>query len=281
MAAASPTTLALVALSVAACAGTSTIERPPPPVAASNVTIEAEHVRRGDAPVAVAADTDQPEGRVRASVLRQRAIVQECYERILPASPEAAGSITFTFTVEAQGLVHDATAETDTPELRPTRDCLLTHIRGTRVEGLTHALNVTWPFLFENPTLELTSSEVILTPHTRPPPIDPSVAAGAGSGALTSTEIQAVAAARLPDILGCYTTLLRTARRAEGSARFELTVAPDGNLAAVSMANVDGPIQPAAECISNILQSLHFRNTGRRTHTMIPITLRLRDTPAR
>lgn len=264
-----------------ACAGTSTIERPPPAVAASVVTLDAEHVRRGDAPVPVAVDTDRPEGRVRAAILRQRALVQACYERILPASPEAAGSITFNFTVEAQGLVHDATAETDAAVLRPTRDCLLTHIRGTRVEGLDHAVVITWPFEFENPTLELTAPEVVLTPRTRPAPLDASVAVGAGSGELTANEVQAVAATRLTDILGCYTTHLRTFHRAEGNARFELTVAPNGNLASVSMANVDGAVQPAAECIANLLQGLQFRNTGRRTHAVLPVSLRLRDAPPR
>lgn len=276
------TLLAVVA--VTAC-GAPRLPPPPPPEPPLTVAIPALRVRRG-ANAAVAAegvDTETSEGRVRAAVLRRRADIQECYERVLPASPDAAGRIDFRFVVERSGLVSDAQAETAAAPLRQTRECVLQILRPLQVDRIPRALILQWPFEFENPVLRVELPETVLFPRMSFPS-EQSVAAliGAGSGDLSADEVRAVAAPLLRPMLACYTPILRerATRRAEGRARFELTVAPDGAVADVSTLDVTETIRPAGECIASSLRAMHFRNSGRRTVIVLPLTMRPQENPS-
>lgn len=273
----------LATVGILACSSVPRLPPPPPPDPPQRVAVPAQRIRRGSTgagePVV---DTESSEGRVRAALLRRRADIVECYDRVLPASPDAAGRITFRFVVETSGLVSDAQAETDVAALRQTRECVLQIIRPLRVENVTHALAIEWPFEFENPILRVELPELAVFPRM-PLPSAQSVAAmvGAGSGDLTQEEVSAVAAPRVRDVLACYTPILRerATRRAEGRARFEVTVAPDGAVLDVATGDVTESVRPAGDCIAGVLRGLRFRNSGRRAVIVVPVAMRPQETP--
>jgi hypothetical protein len=271
----------LAALCLGAC-GAPRLPPPPPPEPPQTVAVPALRVRRGSNATTEAIDTESAEGRVRAALMLRRGDIQECYERVLPASPDAAGRITFRFTVETTGLVSDAQAQTDAAPLRQTRECVLQLIRPLQVERVSRAMAIEWPFEFENPVLRVEVPEVVLFPRMSFP-AEQSVATlvGAGSGDLTADEVRAVAAPLLRPMLNCYAPILRerATRRAEGRARFELTVTPDGAVADVAMLDVTETVRPAGECMSAAMRGLHFRNSGRRAVIVVPVTMRPQETP--
>lgn len=244
---------------------------PAPADPATEVTLEVERIRRSAPPVTVVADAEQAAGRIRVAVLRRREGIQECFERILPTNPDAAGRIDFAFTVETSGLVHDAVAETAVAPLRPVKECVLSIIRATRIEGIDHPAQVRFPVEFENPLLELTLTEMAVHPRMRTEgPTSAAVAVQAGRGDLTADEAQAVIDLHAAEVLACYAPLLRpTPRRGQsrpqGSARFEVMVAPSGEVVDIDREAVSDPVPQATECIQGVLQALHFRATGRRT----------------
>jgi hypothetical protein len=247
------------------------------------VDLAPEHIRRGsDAGAAQGIDTDRPDGRVRAAVLRHRDALRDCYERVLPASPDAAGRVSLSFVVETTGHVFDAAAETDAPALRQTRECVLALVRPLRIEGIQHPLRVTFPLEFENPTLELTVPEMVLYPRMRPPGTE-SVAAmvRAGSGSLTADEAAAVLSLRTAEHLACYAPMLRerATRRAEGSAHFTLSVGPYGAVGEVALGSLDEPIRMTGECHLNLLRAARFRATGQRATIAVTLTMRPQEEP--
>lgn len=263
--------LALPCLLALLGCGSPRLQMAPPAEPANEVALDVERVRRGSPPVTVVADTERDEGRIRAAVLQRRAGIQECFERVLPANPDVAGRVDLAFVVETSGLVHDAVGETSVAPLRAPKECILNIIRATRVEGLRHAASVRFPIEFENPLLEINLAEVVLHPRMRvEAPTSAAVAVQAGAGDLTAAEVQAMLDLHTGELLACYTPLLRGPfrrgqQRPQGTARFELTVAPNGDLADVDRAETTDPVPQAADCIQNILQGLRFRATGRRS----------------
>ncbi len=257
------------ALALAACSAPRL--PPPPPEAASEVSLDAERIRRGAPPVVVVADTERDEGRIRGAILQHRAAMQDCIERVLPSNPDVVGRIDVQFVVERSGLIHDAVGETTVPALRAPKECILGLVRETHIEGLQRAAAVRFPIEFENPLLELNLAEVVLYPQMRiDPPTSAAVAVGAGAGDLTSDEAQNLVEAQKQALLACYTPLLRGpfrrgVPRPQGSARFEITVAPDGQVADIDRAETPEPVPAAAECMQTVLQGLRFRATGRRS----------------
>ena len=279
-----PARLLLGAALAAACkSGPPTLPPNPATEAPFAVDLAPERIRRGSTTgPAQGVDTDRPEGRVRAAVLRHRDAIRECYERVLPASPDAAGRIDLSFVVETSGHVFDAAAETDVPALRQTRECVLALVRPLRVDGLRRPLRVSFPLLFENPALTLTAPDLVLFPRMRTPGPD-SVAAivRAGSGSLTADEAGAVLSLRTADHLACYTPLLRerATRRAEGSVRFALTVAPDGAVTDVSLGVLDDAVRSTGECHLALLRAAQLRATGQRASIAVTITMRPQEEP--
>jgi hypothetical protein len=155
-------------------------------------------------------------------------------------------------------------------------------IRPLQVERVTRALAIEWPFEFENPVLRVEVPEVVLFPRmTFPAEQSVATLVGAGSGDLTADEVRAVAAPLLRPMLNCYAPMLRerATRRAEGRARFELTVTPDGAVADVATLDVTETVRPAGECMSTAMRALHFRNSGRRSVIVVPVTMRPLETP--
>lgn len=263
-----------------------TLPPAPPPDPPSELTLEAEHFRRGVTPPATAVDLDRQEGRIRSALLRARPALQDCYERILPASPDAAGRLDLTFTVETSGLVSDAQGEVSVPALRQTRECVLALVRPMRVDGVTHAARVRFSMEFENPVLQISAPEMLLHPRMRiEPPASVAALVQAGSGNLSDAEAQAVVSTRTQSLLDCYTPLLRArpVRRAppvEGVARYELTIAPDGALADVSQAEIAEAVRGAGDCLAGVLRELRFRSTGRRTVLTVPFMMRPQEAPS-
>ncbi len=259
---------------------------PPPPDPPNELTLDAERIRRGAAPVTVAADTERDEGRIRVAVLQRRTSLQECFERILPANPDAEGRVDVTFVVETSGLIHDAVGETSVAPLRPTKECVLGIVRALRIEGVQHASVVRFPFEFENPLLELNLAEIALHPRMRiTVPTSAAVAVQAGTGELSSGEVQTLLDAQAQPMLACYTPMLRGPlrrgqQRPQGTARFELTVAPDGALADIDRVETSDPVPQATDCILGILQGMHFRSTGRRTIVRLRFAMRPQEAPA-
>jgi hypothetical protein len=257
------------ALALAACSAPRL--PPPPPEAAAEVALDAERIRRGSPPVVVVADTERDEGRIRGAVLQRREAFQACIERVLPSNPDVTGRIELQFVVERSGLIHDAVGETTVPALRAPKECILALVRATRIEGLQRAASVRLPIEFENPLLELNLSEVTLYPQMRiDAPVSAAVAVNAGSGDLTSEEAQNVVEAQKQALLDCYTPLLRGpfrrgVPRPQGTARFEITIAPNGDIADIDRAETPDPVPAAAECMQTVLQGLRFRATGRRS----------------
>ncbi len=282
-----PRLLASMGLSLAALFGCSAPRLPPPPPEPPNeLTLDAERIRRGAAPVTVAADMERDEGRIRVGVLQRRVAIQECFERILPANPDAAGRVDVTFVVETTGMIHDAVGETTVAPLRPTKECVLGIVRALRLEGVQHASIVRFPFEFENPLLELNLPEMVLYPRMRTdPPTSAAVAVQAGSGDLSSPEVRALLDAQAQPLLACYTPLLRAPvrrgqQRPQGTARFEVTVAPDGAIADVDRVETTDPLPQAADCILGIIQTMHMRATGRRTVVRMRFAMRPQEAPA-
>lgn len=279
-----PARLLLGAALTAACKSSPpTLPPIPPTEAPAVIDLAPERIRRGSsAGAAQGIDTDRPDGRVRAAVLRHRDAIRECYERVLPASPDAAGRVDVRFVVEASGHVFDAAAETDTPALRQTRECVLTIVRPMRIEGIRHPVRVTFPLVFENPVLALAVPELLLYPRMRIPGTE-SVAAivRAGSGSLTAEEAAAVLSLRTADHLNCYLPLLRDrlTRRAEGSARFTLTVGPDGAVGEVNLGSLDEPVRASGECHLNLLRGAQFRATGQRATVAVALVMRPQEEP--
>ncbi len=260
---------------------------PPPPPADPPLeyVLDAEHIRRAAPPVLVAGDTERDEGRIRLGVLSRRPAIQECYERVLPANPDAAGRVDITFVVETSGLIHDATGETQVSPLRATRECVLNIVRALRIEGVQHAAVVRMGIEFENPLLEFNLPEIVLYPRMRTDaPTSAAVAVQAGNGELTSAEVQSLLDAQSATFLGCYTPLLRAPvrrgqPRPQGTARFELTLAPDGAVADIDRVETTDPLPVAADCLLGALQGLHFRGTGRRAVVRVPFAMRPQEAP--
>jgi len=279
-----PARLLLGAVLTAACkSGPPTLPPNPPTEAPAGLDLAPERFRRGSAASASqGVDTDRPDGRVRAAVLRHRDAIRECYERVLPASPDAAGRVDLSFIVETSGHVFDAAAETSAPALRQTRECVLGIVRPLRIEGIQHPLRVTFPLVFENPPLELSIPELLLFPRMRIPGSE-SVAAivRAGSGSLSADEAAAVLSLRTGDHLGCYVPMLRerATRRAEGSARFTVSVGPDGSVGEVALGALDEPVRSSGECHLNLLRGAQFRATGQRATLGVTITMRPQEEP--
>lgn len=256
---------------------------PPPPDPPTPVTLPPERFRRGETPPAQGVDTDAPQGRVRAALLTERTRLRGCYERVLPASPDAAGRVTLTFTVETSGVLTDVEGEADEPALRPTRECILAIVRPMRIEGLRHAVAVRYPLVFENPPVRLAVPAFAITPRARFAPPESAVAAvQAGRGDLTEPEARAGVEPRLGEVQACYVTLLRTARRAEGQVFFEASFAADGSLADVPVAQIPDALLPMRECLVGIVRSLRMRDTRRRAAVTYTFTFQPREpTPAR
>ena len=133
-----PARLVMVAALTVACkSGPPTLPPNPPTEAPTGVDLGPERIRRGGAQGrSQGVDTDRPDGRVRAAVLRHRDAIRECYERVLPASPDAAGRVDLSFVVETSGHVLDAAAQTHPPALRQTRECVLAIVRPAPTAGL-------------------------------------------------------------------------------------------------------------------------------------------------
>jgi hypothetical protein len=279
-----PARLLLGAVLTAACkSGPPTLPPNPPTEAPSGLDLAPERFRRGTAASpAQGVDSDRPEGRVRAAVLRHRDAIRECYERVLPASPDAAGRIDLSFLVETSGHVFDAAAETDSPALRQTRECVLAIVRPLRIEGVQHPLRVTFPLVFENPPLQLTVPDLLVFPRMRVPgPESVAAIVRAGSGSLTVDEAAAVLSLRTGEHLNCYAPLLRerATRRAEGSAHFTLSVGPDGTVGDVALGALDEPVRSSGECHLNLLRGAQFRATGQRATIAAAITMRPQEEP--
>ncbi len=259
-----------------------TLAAPPPPDPPTEVTLDPERIRRGAPTAAAGIDTERLQGRIRAAVLREREAIHDCYVRVLPGTPDAAGGVVLEFTVETSGQVIDAVGETTVQALRPTRECMLGIVRRMRMEGISHSARVRFPFEFENPLHEFSVPEVLLYPRMRHAGTE-SVAAlvGAGSGDLSVEEAQGVVGTQTPALLACYTPLLanRLTRRAEGSARFELTVSPEGAVVDLNAGDISEPIASLGECLGRSLRTLHFRATGRRAVVTVPLTLRPQEQP--
>lgn len=272
------------ALALAACSAPRL--PPPPPEAAAEVTLDVERIRRGAPPVVVVADTERDEGRIRGALLQRRDAVQGCIERVLPSNPDVAGRIELQFVVERSGLIHDAVGETAVPALRAPKECVLGIVRETRIEGLQRAAAVRFAVEFENPLLELNLAELALFPQMRiAAPTSAAVAVNAGSGDLGSEEAQSVVEAQTQRLLECYTPLLRGpfrrgVPRPQGSARFDVTIAPDGEVVDIDRAETADPVPAAAECMQSVLQGLRFRATGRRTVVHARVSLRPQERPA-
>ena len=247
------------------------------------VDLAPERIRRGTAASASAGvDTDRADGRVRVAVLRHREAIRECYERVLVASPDAAGRVDLSFVVETSGHVFDAAAETEVPALRQTRECVLAIVRPMRIEGIQHPLRVTFPLQFENPAVELDLPEFVLFPRMRiPAPESVAAVVGAGSGSLTAPEAAAVLSLRTGDHLGCYLPLLRerATRRAEGSAHFTLSVSSAGAVTDVALGGLDEPVRASGECHLNLLRSAQFRATGQRATVAVTLAMRPQEEP--
>lgn len=263
--------------------GPPTLPPNPPAQAPQGLDLAPERILRGSAAATgQGVDTDRPEGVVRSAVLRHREAIRGCYERVLPASPDAAGRIDLGFVVEVNGNVFDATAETDAQSLRPARECILAIIRPLRIEGVRQPLRVTFPIQFENTPLELNVPEVVLFPRMRVPAAE-SVAAlvRAGSGNLTADEAAAVLSLRTAEHLNCYAPLLRerATRRAEGSARFSLAVNPDGTVGEVFLGPLDEPVRATGECHMNLLRGAQMRATGRRATISVTFAMRPQEEP--
>ncbi len=281
-----PRLLASIAPCLAALFGCSAPRLPPPPPEPPNeVSLDVERIRRGAAPVNVAADTERDEGRIRVAVLQRRVAFQECFERILPANPDAAGRVDVTFVVETSGLIHDAVGDTSVAPLRPTKECVLGIVRALRIEGVQHASVVRFPFEFENPLLEINLAEMVLFPrmNTAPPTLA-AVAVQAGSGDLSGPEVQSLLDAQAQPLLACYTPLLRAPvrrgqQRPQGTARFEVTVAPDGAIADVDRVETTDPLPQTADCILGVIQGMHMRATGRRTVVRMRFAMRPQEAP--
>jgi hypothetical protein len=259
-----------------------TLNAPPPPDPPTEVNLDVERIRRGVPNAAAGIDSERLEGRIRAAVLREREAFHECYTRVLAGTPDAAGGVVLGFTVETSGQVIDAVGDTSVQALRPTRECMLGIVRRMRMEGISHSARVRFPFEFENPLHEITVPEVLLYPRMRHAGTE-SVAAlvGAGSGDLSIEEARGVVGTQTAALLGCYTPLLavRATRRAEGTARYELTVAPDGSVVDVSAGDLAEPIAATGECLARTLRGLHFRGSGRRAVITVPLTLRPQELP--
>ncbi len=259
---------------------------PPPPEPPNEITLDPERIRRGAAPVTVAADTERDEGRIRVAVLQRRSDLQECFERILPANPDAAGRVDLTFVVETTGMIHDAVGEATAPALRPTKECALAIVRALRIEGVQHASVVHFPIEYENPLLEINLGEMVLHPRMRiEPPTSAAVAVQAGTGELSGAEVQALLDAQAQPLLACYAPLLRAPvrrgqQRPQGTARFELTVAPDGSIADIDRVETTDPVPQAADCIQGVLQGMRFRSTGRRTVVRLRFAMRPQEAPS-
>jgi hypothetical protein len=227
----------------------------------------------------VVTDTETPAGRIRAAVLHHRVELQACYERLLSANPDAGGALSLQFTVELTGQLIDVTAETDAASLRPGRECMLAQVRRVRVEGMRQAAQVTFPLEFQNPPLAFSVPEFVLFPRMRVEPTSVAAAVGAGSGNLTADEARTVVNTCLAELLGCYTTLLRTERRAAGAVRFELALGPDGAVTDATADDTPEPFGPWRDCAAPLLRDLRFRGSGRRVTLTLPFTLRLREQP--
>jgi hypothetical protein len=260
---------------------------PPPPVEAPiETTLEIERIRRGAPPVSVNADIERDEGRIRMAILQRRPGIQECIERVLPSNPEVTGRIDLTFVVEVSGLIHDAVGETAVAPLRAPRECILTMVRAIRIEGVQHPAAVHFAIEFENPPVELTLSEMIVHPRMRVDgPTAAAVAVQAGSGVLTAPEAQALLDAQSSAFLGCYTPLLRGPfrrgqARPQGIGRFELNVAPNGEITGIERMETTEPLPQATECLQGVLQSMRFRATGRRTKIRTRFVLRPQEGPS-
>ena len=271
------------ALTVACKSGPPTLPPNPPTEAPLGVDLAPEHIRRGSAVgAAQGVDTDRPDGRVRGAVLRHRDAIRECYERVLPASPDAAGRVDVSFVVETSGHIFDAAAETDAPALRQTRECVLAILRPLHIDGIQHPMRVTFPLVFENPPLALTIPEMLVFPRMHVVGSD-SVAAvvHAGSGSLTPDEVAALLSLHTTDHLACYVPLLRerATRRAEGSARFILSVGPDGAVGEVTLGPLDDSVRSSGECHLNLLRATQFRATGQRATLAVTIAMRPQEEP--
>jgi hypothetical protein len=234
----------------------------------------------------VVADTERDEGRIRAGVLARRESIQECIERVLPANPEIAGRIDLTFVVEATGLIHDAAGETTVAALRAPKECIVAIVRTLRIEGVRRPATVRLPIEYENPVLEVNLSDMVLHPRMRTDaPAIAAVAVHAGAGELTSTEAQALLDHHAAEFLACYTPLVRAPvrrgqARPEGSARFEVTVAPDGTVSDIDRVETSNPLPPVADCLQGVLQGLRFRATGRRTVVRPRFSMRAQEPSA-
>jgi hypothetical protein len=267
-------------LALLACSRNRALLAPPPtPPAPVTVALNPERILRGQPSGPVVTDTETPSGRIRAAVLHHRAELQACYERLLGANPEAGGALSLQFTVETTGQLIDVTAETDAASLRPGRECMLALVRRVRVDGMRQPAQVSFPLEFQNPPLAFSVPEFVLHPRVRVEPSSVAAAVGAGSGNLTAEEARAVVETRLADLLGCYTTLLRTERRAEGTVRFELALAPDGAVTDAAADDAPEPFGPWRACATPILRDLRFRGSGRRVTLTLPFALRPREQP--
>ncbi len=274
----------IAALALGCRSGPSTIVVSEPREAPGVADLPLERIRRGvAASSSQAPDTDQPEGRVRAAVLRHREALRACFERVLPASPEAEGRLTLSFVVETSGAVFDAAADTSTPALRPVRECVLALVRPLTIDGLRHPLRVTFPLQFDNPPLELDVPEIALYPRMRvTPPESVAALVHAGSGDLTVDEVAAVLGLRLNDHLQCYLPSLRErpTRRAEGAAHFTMAVNSDGSVGDVTLGGLDDGVRATGECHLNLLRTARFRPTGRRSTLALTFAMRPQETPS-
>ena len=274
----------LATLAMACSSTPSSIVTAPPMEAPGTADLPLERIRRGvNGSATQAPDTDQAEGRVRAAVLRHREALRGCFERVLPASPEAEGRMNLSFLVETSGAVFDATAETDATVLRPVRECILGVVRSLHIEGLRHPLRVTFPIQFDNPPLEIDLPEIVLYPRMRvTAPDSVATLVHAGSGDLTADEVAAALALRINDHLQCYLPSLRdrATRRAEGSAHFTMAVGSDGGVGGVTLGGLDDAIRPTGECHLELLRGTRLRATGRRASIAVTFTMRPQENPS-
>jgi hypothetical protein len=93
-----------------------------------------------------------------------------------------------------------------------------------------------------------------------------------GTGVLTEAEVQPAVAARLSELQGCYTTLLRTARNAAGTATLTFHVSGEGAVPEAALTDATGPLEGLGPCVSGVVRTLHFRASGTGANVSYPLS---------
>jgi TonB family protein len=95
---------------------------------------------------------EYPGESVRRVVHEHTAAVRRCYEGIVAAHDDAHGTLTVRFTIDAQGRVTEARAETDEPAVPALTECILAALRGWSFPAPASGASaeLTYPFVFQS-----------------------------------------------------------------------------------------------------------------------------------